>query len=144
MTNKSIDKAESKFVIHNAKCGANISITITNGELSYVAHWGTRSESTHDLEKHPNWEHAEFMLESICKYNREEFLNMAKLLKKDSKGYEIIKKIARSQLSNCDSEISKIMKEAEFWKSFQFFIFNLAQKQIILKIILELFAFKFW
>ena len=118
MTIKNIGKAEKKFIVYNAGYGVNISVIITNGELSYVAHWGTRSECTHDLEKHPNWEHAESMLESISEYNREEFISMVELLKKDSKGYSVIKKIAQRQLTNCDFEISEIMKKAEFWKSF--------------------------
>ena len=116
MTNINIDKSE--FIVYNAGHGVNISVIITNGELSHVAHWGTRSEYTHNLEKHPNWEHAESMLESISEYNSEEFISMVKLLKKNSKGYLVIKKIVQRQLTNCDSEISKIMKKAEFLKSF--------------------------
>lgn len=84
MTNKS----DSKFVVYNAGYGVNISVIITNGELSEVANWGTRSEDTHNIETHPNWRHAE----SICTYNIEDFLSMAKLLKKNSKGFAIIKK----------------------------------------------------
>ncbi len=64
--------------------GANISINITDGELSYVAHWGEREDVSHNLEKHPNWKHAEELMEIVCKYHREGFLDIVKELKKSS------------------------------------------------------------
>lgn len=118
MNSEMIDKTEGEFIIYNRGYGCNISIRITDGEISYVAHWGTKPECMHDLKEHPNWNHAEAMLDSICEYNREEFLNIAKLLKKSSRGYAIIKKITQKQLAKCDSEISKLIEESEFWKSF--------------------------
>lgn len=118
MNSEMIDKTEGKFIIYNRGYGCNIGVRITDGEISVVAHWGTKPECTHDLKEHPNWNHAEAMLDSICEYNREEFLNIAKLLKKSSRGYAIIKKIAQKQLVKCDSEISKLIEESEFWKLF--------------------------
>lgn len=111
MANISNNNSKNEFIVHNAGYGVKISVIITNGELSHVAHWGTRPESTHDLEKHPNWEHAESMLESIYEYNGREFLSIVKLLNKDSKGYSVIKKIAQKRLA-------EIMDEAKFWKAF--------------------------
>lgn len=98
--------------------GANISINITDGELSYVAHWGEREDVAHNLEKHPNWKHAEELMEIVCKYHRESFLDIVKELKKSSRGYEIVKKIIRKQLADFESQISKITQEADFWKKF--------------------------
>lgn len=118
MNSKMINKIEKEFTIYNRGYGCNISVRIINGEISYVAHWGTRADCTHDLKEHPNWNHAERMLDSICEYNREEFLTIAKLLKKSSKGYAIAKKITQKQLDKCDSEMSKLIEESEFWKSF--------------------------
>lgn len=117
--NIKIKKAKSnKFVIYNDGYGCNINVIITNGELSCVAHAGTRSEYTHDLKEHPNWKHAKEMLKSISEENREEFLNIVKLLKKDSKGYAIIKEIARLQICKYEDKISMLKKESEFWQSF--------------------------
>lgn len=98
--------------------GANISINITSGELSYVAHWGEREEVAHNLKKNPNWKHAEELIESICQFNREDFLNIVKELDKRSQGYDIIKRIAQKQIADCESQISKVKQEAEFWNKF--------------------------
>ncbi len=119
MNSEMTDKTEDEFIIYNRGYGCNITVKITDGEISRVAHWGTRSDCIHDLKKeHPNWNHAESMLESICEDNREKFLSITKLLKKSSRGYAIIKKVVQKQLARCNSEISKLMEESEFWKSF--------------------------
>jgi len=109
-------KTEYEFLIRSP--GGNISVNVSNGELSFVAHWGEYARCSHNLKKHPDWNHAEELLESVCKYDRETFWNISKVLELSSYGHKIVKRIAQKQLSNCETDIAKIMEEADFWKKF--------------------------
>lgn len=120
MVNNSIKgKHESSFLFHSCKgINSNFSVQVIDGELAYVDHWGEKDEYNHNIEKHPNWEHAEELLESVAKYNPNDFFEIAKLLKPSSRGYKIVKSIAEKQIASCESKISKIMEEANFWRKF--------------------------
>lgn len=114
MDNEMNKKIKYEFLIRSI--GGNISVRVNDGELSYVAYWSEHGRYSHDIEKHPNWAHAEELLEIICDCDRENFINIIKLLNRNSNGYRIIKRIAKKQIANCESKISNIIAEAEFWK----------------------------
>ena len=113
------DEHECEFLFRFCKgISANFSVHVIDGELAYVAHWGEYDKCAHDIEKHPNWKHAEELLEVFAEYNPSEFSDIAKLLNLSSRGYKVVKSIAEKQIANSESEISKIMEEANFWRSF--------------------------
>ena len=113
------DEQGCKFIFRFCEgINANLSVEVIDGELAYVDHWGEKDEYNHNIEKHPNWEHAEELLESVAKYNPNDFFEIAKLLKPSSRGYKIVKSIAEKQIANCESKISKIMEEANFLRKF--------------------------
>ena len=118
---REIEKNEQgcKFVFRFCKGkSANLSVQVIDGELAYVSRWGEKDEYYHDIEKHPNWEHAKELLESFAKYYPDEFFDIAKLLNLNSRGYKVVKSISEKQIANYESRISKIMEEAKFFRSF--------------------------
>ncbi len=118
---KMIEKDEHgcKFLFRGCKgISANFSVHVIDGELTYVSHWGERSRYSHDIEKHPNWKHAVELLDAFAEYNPSEFFDIAKLLNPSSRGYKVVKSVAEKRIANCESEISKIMEEENFWRRF--------------------------
>lgn len=91
MTNTKLNDSTIRFLIHVPS--GNIDIIIKNNELYLICHWATPLNHVHDSEKNPNWKYAENILNMIYKYDKKRFIIIAKLLKKDSNGYSIIKKI---------------------------------------------------
>jgi hypothetical protein len=111
------DNSPKYFCFYNRLSYCNINITVEDGNLSYVASWGTSEDLTHDLKKHPNWEYVETLFTSIGKANPDEFKKITQLLDKKSKGYKIIKDLKQQQIDKCNSEIYNLEKELEFWKN---------------------------
>ena len=116
MTSETDKKDKHNFLIRHPS--ANISVTITNGELSYLAHWGSIPNVDHDLKKQPNWDRAELWLEYICEHDSDSFFGISKVLNQNSRGYRIVKAIIQKQIKKSESEISKIMEKADFWRKF--------------------------
>lgn len=116
-------KVNYDVVIRNLRMGGNITVKISEGEFTCVCRWGVGD--THDLIKHPNWDHVEDALERILEYESERFIEISKLLKPRSQGAKCVRKVVQKHIDEIgenikekEAEIAKISEEVQFWKEF--------------------------
>ena len=76
---------------------------------------GEQEKCSHDIEKHPNWEYAEELLEIICDCDREKFIDISKVLNLSSEGRRIVKRIAKKKLIKSQSKVALAMEEVNVW-----------------------------
>ena len=79
--------------------GVNITLEIEDGEIQCAAHWGTISAYTHNLPENPHWEHAKICLDCLYHDNNTKFFNVVRMLRKDSKGYQLAMRIKDEQIA---------------------------------------------